>query len=229
MGAAKPVFFAAFLAAAALAVLPEAAAARPKPMPFWERPAPKGESEAVRALRAYAACVAQAPEASLVLRTTPGSAQEAAALRALVRRRRACFPNGQLRMRAYLLRGAVAERQYLAEAARRPDGLSTISPPETFGAFSARLAAAARNRLDAGGRKILAWQWMAYCAVHGDPAAAAALLRSASSDQAEIDALRALRPALEACLAPEHWAELRAVTIRALLAEALFQRLLARP
>jgi hypothetical protein len=216
-----------FLAAVALAALPAAAAPAPTrtAIPPWERPVPKGEDMAVRALRTYSACLALAPDAPRLLRMTPGTSEEAAALHALVRGRKQCRLKGQLSVRAYMLRGAIAEVLYSAAAAGRSNILSPASPAETFSAFIARLTAAARDGREPIDARIRAWRWMAYCAAHGDPYAAEALLRSKPSDPAEVAALQALRPALEACLRQEDWAELRAVTIRALIAEALFRRL----
>jgi hypothetical protein len=231
IGITQSIGLAGFLAAMTLAAQPAAAAptsSRTAP-PRWEVPVPKGEAIAIQALRAYSACMASVPEAPALLRTTPGTAEERAVLRALVRGGKKCRLNGQLRVLAYMLRGAIAEVLYSAEAGRRTGKLSPASPAETFSAFTARLTAAARDGPDPVDRQIFAWRWMAYCAVHRDPAATAALLRSASSGAMEIAALRALRPALEACLPQEHWADLRAVTIRALVAEALFQRLLVAP
>jgi hypothetical protein len=229
MAGCRPAALLGFLATA-LAPPPAAADAQRTNrtmMPRWERPVPKGEAVAIRALQAYAACLAPSSDATLLLRTTAGTVEEAAALGALARGRKECRPNGQLRVMAYLLRGAIAGVLYPAEAARRSWVLSPASPAETFAAFTARLSAADRDGVDKVDRQIGAWRWMAYCAVHRDPAAAAALLRSEASGPAEVAALRTLRPALEYCLPPDNWADLRAVAIRALLAEALFQRGLA--
>ena len=112
------------------------------------------------------------------------------------------------------------ERPYLA-ASERVTGVFGVD--QLFDRRRASRVLVISN--DAVGGKILTWRWMAYCAVHRDSAAAAALLRSAPSDPAEVAALRALHPALANCLPKEHWADLRAVAIRALVADALFQRL----
>jgi hypothetical protein len=55
------------------------------------------------------------------------------------------------------------------------------------------------------------------------------LLQSEPSTPAEIAALRALRPTLDGCLFKGQMADFSAVAIRALLAEALYQRQLAAP
>jgi hypothetical protein len=221
MGASGLIGIAGLLAAAAFA--PSA------PSATWrgERPVSRGEAVAVAALRAYSACAARAAEAPLLLRTMPGSNDEAATLRALIKGAKGCRLNGQLRFQAYLLRGALAEALYPAEARKRGGALSPAPPGETFGTFTARLAAADRDGLSPVGRRILTWRWLAYCAAHQDPVAVAALLRSQPSGPGEVAALQTLRPALAGCLPEERWADLRAVAIRALLAEALYQRRLA--
>ncbi|HLL31094.1 MAG TPA: hypothetical protein VK403_08875 [Allosphingosinicella sp.] len=232
IAAIRPNGYLRLIAAAAFASLTVGAAAADGTatgIARWERPVPRGEASAITALRAYSACAAMAREAPSLLRATPGTAEEAALVRALTRGRKGCRPAGQLRMQAYLLRGAIAEALYPVEAARRGLTLTAASPVETVQVFSARLTAADPDGLDAVDRQILAWRWMAYCAAYRDPAAAGLLLRTLPSGHEELAALRVLQPALEACLAPERWADLRAVAIRALIADALYRRLSDSP
>jgi hypothetical protein len=211
----------------ALLLAPAAEARGTVAIPRWQKPVSKGEAGAIGAFRAYAACLASAPQVELLLRTAPETAQEAALLRFLSRERKECRPNGQLRVLAYLLRGALAERLYLA---RKPSGQHAMSsgpPPEAFDHFTARLEAADRDGADRIDGKIRVWRWMAYCAAHLDPGAVAGLLKTAPSTALEVRAIEGLRPALDQCLPPAQWNDLSAVALRALVAEALFQRELA--
>jgi hypothetical protein len=195
-------------------------------LPRWERPVIASEARAIRTLRAFADCLARkAVEAPQLLGALPETEAEENVVRALTSGRRKCsFAAGELHLRPYLFRGVIAEALYRRRAAAGAAPPPPSALPEGFEAFAARLTSADRNGLDEEDSNLLVGRWLGYCAAHENPSALASLLATEPSTPAEIAALRALRPTLDGCLFQGQVADLGAVAIRALLAEALYQR-----
>lgn len=220
---------------AALPIAPGSAQERVVPigtrLPRWERPVVASEAKAIRTLRAFSSCLALKVEAApQLLRTLPETAEEERVVRELTSGRRKCsFGWGELRLRPYLFRGSIAEALYRAGVAAGAGPPAPAPIPQGFESFAAKLTAADRNGLDDEDRNLLVGRWLGYCAAHENPSGIDSLLRSEPSTPAEISALRVLRPTLDGCLFKGQIADLSAVAIRALLAEALYQRRLAAP
>jgi hypothetical protein len=223
-----------FLSLALVAASPGAAAPEPKGepvtptgtrIPRWEMPVVASTAKAVRTLHTYSAClVSKVKDPSALLRTPPESAEQAAVVRKLTGKSRGCYFDGQLRFQAYLFRGAMAEALFRAKLPPLGEGPAPAPPPDSFEQFSARLIAGSRRPIDEEGRQIVMGRWLGYCSAYENPGGIAAVLQAEPSTPSEIAALRAMRPTLEGCLFRGTTASMDAIAVRALLAEALYQR-----
>lgn len=203
------------LGAALLWTSPAGAGAKPLDprIPTWEQSHLEEGNTAVRALYILAVCARnhrlEAVEA--LLRAQPGSAEEEQAIKALL-------PPGldpclqrtsELHIRnRTLLRGAVAEAVY--------NGLGTR--PRA----AAPLPAAADDSVAPADRMAFGRQ-VARCAVRRAPLLAHGVVRFNAGSMGELRALHALTPVLAACLPAGADLRVSRLSIRALVAEELYQ------
>lgn len=208
-------------ASTALLAIVLVAGAAPGPaqerLPTWAQSHTREGNQTTRTLRAFGNCLIRlrAAAANALLASDPGSDAEVAAIAALVEGddHPCLYQATRMTIRSRpLLRGIVAEFAYQAS---RPDRDALTPRPGPPG-------------YDPGGPQ---WpdapdwnfgRWLAMCTVHREPARVHALIGFNHDSPGETRTLRALRPAMLACLGESRSVSLSRLVVRALLAEALY-------
>jgi len=206
--------------AALLALMLLLLAAAPAPderLPAWDQWHTNEGNQTIRTLRAFGNCAVRVRAAAVaaLLASGPGSAAESAAVAALVEgENHPCvYQTTRMTFRSRpVLRGIVAEFAYNGG---HPDRHGLEPRP-----FAPGDGAGAGQWPDAPdwnrGRRLAA------CTVHRDPREVHALIGFNHDSPGETRSLRALRPAMLACLPEGGPLTLSRLAIRAMLAEALF-------
>jgi len=201
----------------AFVLLVAAAPATEERLPAWDRWHTNEGNQTIRTLRAFGSCAVRVRAAAVeaLLASDPGSAAERAALAALTEgaSHPCVYQTTRLTFRSRpVLRGIVAEFAYLGGD---PDRRRLEPRPFAAGDGAGRGQwpdAPDWNR----GRRLAA------CTVHRDPRQVHALIGFNHDSPGETRALRALRPAMLACLPGGGPLALSRLAVRAMLAEALY-------
>ena len=198
-------------------------------VPRWDAAPMAGEREAERIMRSFANCVVRtkSAQAAALLRTMPETAEQLGILNALVGRESACLTARQMRISKTLLRGAIAEA-LVTRAPFAAAPLPEAARVEDFGAYSARMTAADMDEVTAEDGANLVGRWLAECVAAEHPELIRTVLASGYGSDAERRALRAAQPAFSSCLLEGQARTVDRLTMRGLLAEALYRRLAMR-
>jgi hypothetical protein len=194
-------------------------------IPRWEENRLADYRDSVRILREFARCIIRRdPEgAARLMETTPESDEQRDAVAALIGPHDSCLYARSMRVSVVLFRGAAAER-FL----RLQDPPVTVLPSpaqlEDYAAFSSRLAAVDSDGLDDDDRANIVGRWLARCIAHERPDVIRAVLATRSMSEEEQEALNAAELVFSACLMEGQTLNVHQLTIRGLLAEALYHR-----
>lgn len=201
-------------------------------IPRLQEVATAGEQQGVKTLRDFARCFMRKHviQARALLTTTPGSVPEQQVLKAIFSKPLYCLDAGSMRMKAPIMRGALAEALVdldpeLLGAPLQANPLSQ-SPEE----YIARLQVAQEMSVDPTNISFRVGYWITTCAAAEKPEAVLSYLATASVKKADASLPQKLgdvRRALSACLPTGQTMLLDQTTIRFLLAEAICQRRLA--
>ena len=194
-------------------------------IPRWNSPPMASEREAVDVMRRFASCIVrtQRTRAERLLRTLPQSTDQVAVVRELVGRPTECLSARSMRLSEILFRGAIAE-VFLRETVLT--GLTADpQPPGDYRAFAARLEAADVNGVDDEDRAAIVGRWLGQCVASERPDLIRDVLEVSPGSRDEQQALRAAETALSGCLLQGQVLNVHQLTMRALLAEALYARL----
>lgn len=194
-------------------------------IPVWEEPQSEAGLNGTKVLYDFAECIAKRKEGGVraLLETMPASIAERTAVRKLMVRSTSCLTGAsQMELVAFAFRGAVAEALYRKQIPDRPT-LQPIPMAETYASLTERLSAASATPVDEEQQSTIAAMWVAYCSVHEDPKAVDELIRTVPGSDAEAAALSELRSTVSGCLFQDQRGEFTRLTLRTLLAEALYQ------
>lgn len=211
----------ALLGAAVLCASPAGAALKPidPRVPTWQQSHLQEGDSAVMALYILAVCARNHRKDSVeaLLRSKPNSAEETEAIEALLPKGPDSCLMRTSKLRIHnrtVLRGAVAEAVY--------NGIS-MKP------LTGDPLPAAADEAVAAGDRIGAGRLVARCAVRRAPLLAHAVVRFNPGSSGELGALRNLTPVLADCLPAGAILGVSRLSIRALLAEELYQAARAYP
>lgn len=205
----KPAIFAATLAlgVSAQAGVAKDATAKPKPKP-----------EAFRVMHDFGRCVGASRSNAALLGTKPYSPEEQK-MAARISKAGCLRDSGELRFRAPMLRGLVAEQLFLRDVGndRARGDLAPVfvdTGPVPMGGFN--------------GPQQIAMTMIRFgqCVATVDPAGVTALLKTAATSQREQEAFKALQPALGQCLEPGGKFQMNPFTLRGFLAEGAYRHAL---
>jgi len=190
------------------------------------------ERHAIGVLHKFAKCIAKTKtvQAQALLATLPESAEQFRLVREIVGQESSCLRDArEMRLKPSLFRGAIAEALYNLNAIVGSPPLSPSVPRNTFESLTARLAAADVDGLDVEDRALLVGRWLAYCSVHEDPGAVDGLMATAPGSVKEGEGLRGFAELFSRCLIQGQTLQVDQLTMRALLAEALYARNTSEP
>lgn len=220
------------LCAPALAISPAADRPRAEPytpigtrIPQWVEPKLLAEKESVRVLHDFARCIVgrKASDARALLVSPPESKEQQRAGARMVGRPTTCLKNARkMTLKASLFRGAIAEALYAGSALHDP--MPDTKAPIGFEAFTTKLAAHDADGLDEEDKGLLVGRWVAYCAVHEGGGLVRSLLQTTPMTPEEAAGMRELNKVFSSCLPDGRSLTVNMLTMRALLAEALYAR-----
>jgi hypothetical protein len=196
-------------------------------IPRWEKKSLVAETQAVEIMRRFARCTIKTRRKASVaiLSTLPNSKEEAKWVGPLIGLKgSSCLTAAKMTVNSALLRGTIAE-VLLDEPEHGGRVLSVARPQQGFDTFTRPLTAVYQDGMDAGDRAVLVGRWVAYCSAHEDPARVRLLLASKPASRDELAALRDMGDLFSKCLLQGQKLELEALSMRALLAEAIYNRL----
>lgn len=183
-------------------------------------------ARSIRVLRTFAECVvATKPErAADLIRSLPESQEQAVAARAIIGRESRCIAIDRMALSATLFRGAIAEALMAApHVSWRTVGATPH--PDTFDTFYARLQAADVDGLDEKEIALVTARWFARCVAREQPVFVRSLLRTEPFSERESALLGEAGVAFSSCLPQGRTLTVNRLTMRGLLAEALYLRL----
>ena len=203
----------ALAAIACVAAPAPAAEKRPRLVPDWKQSHLEEGNQTVQAIYRLATCarIQRREAAEAVFATVPGSAEERSRILAAV-------PPGHdgcpIRVRKLAIRNFVHMRGALAEALYNGD---RNRPRATA------LPLAEAVQASPGGSPLTVARWVALCAVSRNPALAHEVVRFNPGGIGEGRALRALKPTFVGCLPSGERLDVSRLSMRALIAEALYR------
>lgn len=194
-------------------------------IPRWEEISVRGDVDVVQILQKFANCIVKSKQAEIaeLLATLPDSLAERKAVTKLVGKPTACLQQAsQMRLRAPLFRGALAEALYKFKIPQ-PEVLSGQPMRLEYAKFIAALAAGDSDGVDEEDKDLHVVRWVSYCTAHENPAGVDRLVRSDPNTPREIESLRSLRNVMSACLFEKQRIGFNRINVRAALAEALYR------
>lgn len=177
---------------------------------------PKVDPEAVRVMHDFGRCVGQSRTSARLLSTLPYSPEEQA-LAGRIANSDCLRGGGELRFRAPLLRGLVAEQLYLYNfAGDRPRG--TAAP--VFADPAPAVLAAASDKQ----RSAVTMIRFGACVASIDKAGIVALFKTPATSASERKAYAAFQPALGRCIESGASFHMNPFTLRGFLAEGAYRQ-----
>ena len=205
----------------------EAQEAQDSRIPTWDQSHLAEGYFTVRVARAFGFCSVDGRRRSVetLLQTEPYSPEEWDAVQALFAEPLPqCYAgNWRAVFRSVpFIRGIVAEYLY-KKLNRRPLANTALPLNVSYETYLRRWSSSDGRALPQRVTNELTARWVATCATAAVPRAVHDVIRFDSGSPGETRALRALRPVLYACLPPDRALRVSRLTMRALLAEALYQ------
>jgi len=195
-------------------------------IPRWREVPLAGEREAAAVLRSFGRCIVrtQRSRAEALVRSAPDSAEMSRLSVQLVGRPTRCLSARRMSLTSALFRGALAEA-LLAQPDLAGLAVAPAPAPENFDAFAALAISADVDGLDEEDRALLVGRWMATCIAHQQPEIIRRLLATSGMAAEERRLLAASEAAFNNCLDSGQVLRVDQLTLRAVLAEALYLRL----
>lgn len=194
-------------------------------IPRWPDLAP--QREAVAVLHRFGLCVAttRTKEAKALLSAVPYSPEHKRWIATINGRDGSkCLDAGKMKLTGTLYRGAVAEGLYQSDVALRQRPLEVMDPPLSLEALVAPIVANAKEPITDDDRALFVARWLSYCIAHEGPDRIRAYLATKPASADEVRALNSMNDVFTKCLPKGQTLKVDRLTIRAMLAEALYQR-----
>jgi hypothetical protein len=191
------------------------------------------QRDATKVMHQFADCISKKMPTKVraLLATMPDSDDQSRLVKSLVGDPSSCLENAsKMRLTSTLFRGALAEALLKNDPVivQRTAVLLSSPPSQSFDRLTAALANSEPSTcLNDEDRATLVGRWVAYCSVHENPLPIRALLATEAGSAAEAEALRALESTFSHCLLKGQTLTVDRLTMRALLAEALYNRVAA--